>query len=63
VKRRWPVPRGEVQCKECRKPVPRVAAVRLDGAWPHPVRCFAAALSRSKAQLDLQVQRALGSLK
>jgi hypothetical protein len=48
-------PRGEVQCAQCLKFLPRAAAVRWGRAWLHAAKCFGRALSEKRAQLDLLI--------
>jgi hypothetical protein len=57
VKGRWPAPRIEVRCDECKKPLQRAAAVRVNGKFLHAgPRCFGAAMAKQRAQLDLLLE-------
>jgi hypothetical protein len=52
--RRWPsLPRVDVVCGHCKKPLQRSAAVKMNGAYYHPHPCFGRALAEQRAQLDL----------
>jgi hypothetical protein len=55
--RRWPsLPRVDVVCGHCKKPLQRSAAVGMNGKHYHPHPCFGLSLQESRAQLDLALR-------
>jgi hypothetical protein len=52
---RWSLPRVDVKCERCKKPLQRAAAVSMNGHFYHPHPCFGLSLKDMRAQMDLAI--------
>lgn len=48
----------EVRCEECKRPLPKSAAVVMNGVAYHPIKCFEVGLQRRKLVIDRAIERA-----